>query len=127
MPIFASTVCRMGSICLTGRWKMPCVDATLIHTPSSTKKRERARDPEMHQTKKGKHGHFGMKVHAGADVDSGAAHTVEIAAANEADINILSKQLWVEDEVTFGDTGYTSDEYKRGARQFGFTRTRTAD
>ena len=27
-----------------------------------------------------------MKVHVGADVDSGAVHTVEVAAANEADI-----------------------------------------
>jgi IS5 family transposase len=28
------------------------VDATLIHAPSSTKNQERARDPEMHRTKK---------------------------------------------------------------------------
>jgi IS5 family transposase len=30
------------------------VDATIISAPSSTKNRERARDPEMHPTKKGK-------------------------------------------------------------------------
>lgn len=47
------------------------VDATLIHAPSSTKNREQARDPEMRQTKKGKQWYFGMKVHVGADVDSG--------------------------------------------------------
>jgi IS5 family transposase len=29
------------------------VDATIIEAPSSTKNRERQRDPEMHQTKKG--------------------------------------------------------------------------
>jgi IS5 family transposase len=29
------------------------VDATIIHAPSSTKNEEKARDPEMHQTKKG--------------------------------------------------------------------------
>src|SRR3546814_8062748 len=29
------------------------VDATIIHAPSSTKNRENARDPQMHQTKKG--------------------------------------------------------------------------
>ncbi|MEA5175937.1 IS5/IS1182 family transposase, partial [Xanthomonas fragariae] len=29
------------------------VDATLIAAPSSTKNTDRARDPEMHQTKKG--------------------------------------------------------------------------
>src|SRR5207245_6112206 len=30
------------------------VDATILHAPTSTKKREQQRDPEMHQTKKGK-------------------------------------------------------------------------
>ena len=30
------------------------VDATIIHTPSSTKNRSGERDPEMHQTRKGK-------------------------------------------------------------------------
>jgi IS5 family transposase len=30
------------------------VDATIIHAPSSTKNRSGARDPEMHQTRKGK-------------------------------------------------------------------------
>jgi len=29
------------------------VDATIIQAPSSTKNRERQRDPEMHQTRKG--------------------------------------------------------------------------
>ncbi len=29
------------------------VDATIISAPSSTKNRAKARDPEMHQTKKG--------------------------------------------------------------------------
>jgi len=36
-------------------------------------------------------------------VDSGAVHSVEITAANEADINVLPKLLRVEDEVIFGD------------------------
>jgi len=30
------------------------VDATIIHAPSSTKNRSGERDPEMHQTRKGK-------------------------------------------------------------------------
>ena len=29
------------------------VDATIIHAPSSTKNRQKERDPEMHQTRKG--------------------------------------------------------------------------
>ena len=41
------------------------VDASIIDAPSSTKNRRRARDPEMHQTKKGKQWYFGMKAHMG--------------------------------------------------------------
>ncbi|QOJ21763.1 MAG: IS5 family transposase [Gammaproteobacteria bacterium] len=84
------------------------VDATLIHAPSSTKNREQARDPEMHQTKKGKQWYFGMKVHVGADVDCGAVHAVKITATNEADINVLPKLLRAEDEVIFNEPGYTA-------------------
>ena len=39
------------------------VDATIIAAPSSTKNKEKARDPQMHQTKKGNQWHFGMKAH----------------------------------------------------------------
>jgi IS5 family transposase len=95
------------------------VDATIIHAPSSTKNQDKARDPEMHQTKKGNQWYFGMKIHIGADVDSGAVHTVEVTPANEADINLLPKLLRPEDQVIFADAGYTSDEYKRGSRQLG--------
>jgi IS5 family transposase len=35
------------------------VDATIIHAPSSTKNKERKRDPEMHSTKKGNQYYFG--------------------------------------------------------------------
>ena len=35
------------------------VDSTIIAAPSSTKNRERKRDPEAHQTKKGNTWHFG--------------------------------------------------------------------
>ena len=46
------------------------VDATILHAPPSTKNQAKARDPEMHQTRKGKQWSFGMKIHVGADVDS---------------------------------------------------------
>jgi IS5 family transposase len=39
------------------------VDATIISAPSSTKNADKARDPEMHQTKKGNQWYFGMKAH----------------------------------------------------------------
>lgn len=95
------------------------VDAILFHAPSSIKNREQARDPEMRQTKKRKQWYFGRKVHVGTDVDSGAVHTIEVTPANEADINVLLKLLRAEDEVIFGDAGYTSDEYKRRSRHLG--------
>ena len=41
------------------------VDATIISAPSSTKNAQKARDPEMHQTKKGNQWYFGMKAHLG--------------------------------------------------------------
>lgn len=97
------------------------VDATLIAASPSTKNQGKQRDPAMHQTRKGNQWYFGMKIHAGADVDSGAAHTVTVTAANEADINQLPELLRDRDKVIFGDAGYTSDSYKRGARATGMT------
>jgi transposase, IS5 family len=47
------------------------IDATLIAAPSSTKNKKKERDPEMHQTCKGKQWYFGMKVHIGVDSESG--------------------------------------------------------
>lgn len=43
------------------------IDATLIAAPSSTKNKPHARDPEMHQAKKGNQWYFGMKAHIGVE------------------------------------------------------------
>ena len=43
--------------------------------------------------------YFGMKVHIGADVHSGAAHGVAVTAGNEADINQLPNLLRADDAV----------------------------
>lgn len=43
------------------------VDATIINAPSSTKNKDRARDPDMHQTRKGQQWYFGMKAHFGVE------------------------------------------------------------
>src|SRR5574340_21631 len=95
------------------------VDATIVPAASSTKNKDKSRDPEMHQTKKGNQWYFGMKLHVGADVDSGAAHSVTVSAANTADISELPKLLRAEDQVIFGDAGYASDSLKRAARKAG--------
>jgi transposase, IS5 family len=83
------------------------VEATIIAAPSSTKNKSKARDPEMHQTKKGNQWHFGMKAHIGVDVASGVVHTVKGTAANEADINQMAAVLHGAEEDVFADAGYT--------------------
>ena len=50
------------------------MDATIIHAPSSTKNRSGERDPEMHQTRKGKQWYFGLKAHIGVDSKQGHVH-----------------------------------------------------
>jgi len=95
------------------------VDATIVHAPSSTKNQDKARDPDMHSTQKGNQWYFGMKIHIGADVNSGAVHSVTVTPANTADITELPKLLRGDDQAVFADAGYTSDEYKRGARHLG--------
>ena len=96
-------------------------DATIIHAPSSTKNAKQEREPQMHQTKKGNQWYFGMQIHIGADVDSGAVHSLSVTAANRADISELPPLLRPDDQVVFGDAGYASDDYKRGAHAPGMT------
>ena len=62
------------------------VDATIIAAPNSTKNADKARDPDMHQAKKGNEWHFGMKAHIGVDAESGLVHSVIGTAANVSDI-----------------------------------------
>ena len=57
------------------------VDATIISAPSSTKNESNARDPEMHQTKKGNQWHFGMKLHIGTDPPGLVRHLEGTAAS----------------------------------------------
>ena len=86
------------------------VDATIMAAPPSTKNAQQARDPEMHQTKKGNQWHFGLKAHIGADMDSGLVHTVTATAANVADITQTSALLHGEEEVGFADAAYVGVE-----------------
>ena len=86
------------------------VDATIIHAPSSTKNAEGKRDPEMHQTKKGNQWYHGMKAHAGVDASSGLVHSVTTTPANIADVTQLGALLHGEEQVVYGDGGYTGAE-----------------
>src|SRR5450631_4243761 len=82
------------------------VDATIIHAPSSTKNREQKRDPEMHQTKKGKQWYFGMKAHVGVDSKTKMIHSVVATAANVADSTVLPELLHGEETKVWGDQAY---------------------
>lgn len=86
------------------------VDATLIAAPPSTKNKEKKRDPEMHQTKKGNQWYFGMKAHIGADRDSKLVHTVVVTAANVADITKTAELLHGAEQQVHADAGYTGVE-----------------
>ncbi|KAF0178532.1 MAG: transposase IS4 family protein [Limisphaerales bacterium] len=86
------------------------VDATLIAAPPSTKNKEKKRDPEMHQTKKGNQWYFGMKAHIGADRDSKLVHTIVVTAANVADLTQTAQLLHVEETQVHADAGYPGVE-----------------
>lgn len=98
------------------------VDATIIAAPPSTKNRDKARDPEMHQTKKGNQWHFGMKAHIGVDVNTGLVHTVISTAANVADVVEVPNLLRGNETSVYGDAGYTGADKrvkpKRGRAWF---------
>jgi IS5 family transposase len=95
------------------------VDASIIDAPSSTKNARKRRDPQMHQTRKGKQWYFGMKVHIGTDTDSGLVHTVVGTAANVADINVLGELLHGNEETLHGDSAYHSKALKVQAEATG--------
>ena len=86
------------------------VDATLIAAPSSTKNKAGKRDPEMHQSKKGKQWYFGMKAHIGVDAHSGLVHTVIGTAGNVSDISQADALLHGAETMAFADAGYQGIE-----------------
>ena len=82
------------------------VDASIISAPSSTKNRQRERDPEMHQTKKGNQWYFGMKAHIGVDSETGLVHSLGTTPANTADVTMANGLLHGKEEQVHGDAGY---------------------
>lgn len=94
------------------------VDATIIEAPPSTKNADQARDPEMHQTKKGKDWHFGMKAHVGTD-KRGIVHSLSTTPANVADITELPKLLHGQERELFGDQAYWSEFHRQCAQAQG--------
>jgi IS5 family transposase len=86
------------------------VDATLIEAPCSTQNREKARDPEMHSTKKGNQWYFGMKVHIGSDSRTGLVHHASVTAANIHDSHEVPNLLYGDETRFYGDSAYRGKE-----------------
>lgn len=82
------------------------VDSTFIEAPSSTKNKDKTRDPDAHSAKKGNTWHFGYKAHVGVDKDSGIVHSVEVTSANVHDVSMVPELLTGDEEVVYGDSGY---------------------
>jgi IS5 family transposase len=89
------------------------VDATIINVPLSTKNRDKERDPDMHQTRKGNQWYFGMKAHIGVDSQTKVVHTVALpavgpvaTAAHVHDATVLPDLLHGEETRLWGDSAY---------------------
>lgn len=91
------------------------VDATLIAAPSSTKNKDKARDPEMHQTKKGNQWYHGMKAHTGTDAHFGLVHTLRCTAANVHDVVQANSLLHGDETDVFADAGYQGADERADA------------
>lgn len=105
----AALFAKVGELLLANGLKLSggtIVDATIIAAPSSTKNADKARDPEMHQTKKGNQWHFGMKVHIGVDSKSGLAHSASVTPANVHDSRELPNLLHGHETRLYGDSAY---------------------
>lgn len=104
------------------------VDATIIAAPSSTKNADKKRDPEMHQTRKGKQWYFGMKLHIGVDSQSGLAHSAVVTAANVHDKHPIPDLLHGNEQRVYGDSAYASQKkqiYSKAPQAKDFTNERT--
>ena len=93
------------------------VDASIIEAPSSTKNRGGARDPEMHQAKKGNERHFGMKLRIGVDADTGLAHSMTTTAANVNDVTEAHRLLHGNEAQAWGDAGYQGVQKREEHRE----------
>ena len=116
----AAMFSRVGGLLLANGVKVSggtIVDATLIAAPPSTKNEEKARDPEMHQVKKGNQWHFGMKIHIGADSQTGLIHSASVTAANIHDSHEVSNLLHGNETRFYGDSAYRGKAQRERLRQ----------
>lgn len=81
-------------------------DATLISAPRSTGNVSGERDPEMHQSEKGRQCFFGMRAHIGVASDSGLVHTVRGTSGDVHGVVEANSLLHRQETDDFVDAGY---------------------
>ena len=97
------------------------MDASIVSAPSSTKNKDRKRDPKMKQTKKGNQWYFGMKIHIGSDTQ-GHVHSIAVTDASAHDSVVVDDLVHHGEETyLYGDKAYTSKERKETAESSGVT------
>jgi len=104
------------------------VDATIIGAPGSTKNQQKARNPEMHQTRKGRQWYFGAKLHIGVDCQSGLVHSAVLTAANVHDKHPLPQLLHGQERRVYGDSAYAGQKaliHSKAPNSRDFTNQRT--
>ena len=114
--IGAALFAKVGELLLANGMKLSggtIVDATLIAAPPSTKNLEQSRDPEMHQSKKGNQWYFGMKLHVGADSQSGLIHSASVTAGNVHDSQELHNLLHGKETRLYGDSAYRGEKQRQ--------------
>ena len=82
------------------------VDASIISAPTSTKNKDKQRDPDMHQAKKGNQWYFSMKTHIGVDSKTKLIHSIVITPANVHDSQVLGDLLHGDETRVWGDSAY---------------------
>ena len=102
-----TTVCRFRHLLEAHDLGQQLFDEVQRHLASKgVKVATKARDPEMHQTKKGNQWYFGMKAHFGVDSRTKLIHAVVATPANVADSTVLPELLHGQETRVWGDQAY---------------------
>ncbi len=96
------------------------VDASIVSAPSSTKSKDRQRDPEMKQTKKGNQWHFSMTMQIGSDT-RGRVHSVVVTDASVHESTVAEYLIHGEEKELYGDKAYARTKRKDAYETAGVT------
>ena len=91
-------------------WEGALMDATIIESPSSTRNKNGARGPDIHQTEKGSQSHFELNARIGVVAESRLTHTLRTTSANVSDITQAYALLHGDGSAASGDACYHRQE-----------------